>query len=166
MQRGVVAAVLVLAVSGCSGGGEVSSGDFTSADLVECRKLGPGKVFVEYAKDDGDGTESSTTVVNKVPDPGENAASGELSGEAIDGSPRKHRKKARQAEKKLRANGWTEQDINDVITLPDDNEMARNFGWEGQSDAQIDGRRRQLRAMLDRMPSCLEQARGDQPTEG
>ena len=165
MQRGVVAAVLVLTLSGCGflvRSDSVGSSDFTSADLIECRELGPGKIFVEYENDGG----GSTTVVNKVPEPGENAASGALSGEVIGGSPRKQRQKARRAEKALRANGWTEKDINDVITLPDDNEMARNFGWEGQTDAEIDGRRRQLRAMLDRMPSCLEQARGDQPTEG
>lgn len=165
MQRGVVAAVVVLTLSGCGlvvRSDSVGSSDFTSADLVECRKLGPGKVFVEYENDDS----GSTTVLSRVPRPGQNAASGELSGEEIGGSGRKQRQRARQAEKELRANGWTEKDVHDVITMPDDNEMARNFGWEGQSDAQIDARRAELRAKLDRMPSCLDQARGEQPTEG
>ena len=165
MQRGVVAAVVVLALSGCglvvrSDG--VGSSDFTSADLIECRKLGPGKVFVEYEKDGA----GSTTVVGRVPGVGERSGnSGELSGE-ISGNPGEARKQRRKAVKALRANGWSEKDVHDVITLPDDNEMARNFGWEGQSDAQIDARRAELRAKLDRMPSCLAQARGEQPSEG
>ena len=165
MRRGVAVAMLMLTLAGCGlvvGSGSVGTSDFTSADLVECRELGPGKVFVEYANE-GSG---STGVVGKVPAPGENAGSAELSGEEIGGSDRKQRQKARRAEKELRANGWTEKDISDVVTLPDDNEMARNFGWEGQSDAQIDARRAELRAKLDRMPSCLDKARGEQPTEG
>ena len=154
MLRGWAAAAAMCAAVGCgfvTGSDSVSTGDFSSADMVECRKLGGGSVFVEYEKDGA----GSSTVVEGVPKPGEMAG---MSAESGATNPRKR--------KAQRANGWTEQDVTDLITMPDDNEMARNFGWEGQSDAQIDARRAELRAKLDRMPSCLEQAQGDRPTEG
>jgi hypothetical protein len=140
-------ALAALVVGGC-GGETVGMADMGGGDLKTCRRLGGEAVFVEYEKDGS----KTTTVVQGVPE-GEAGLHSDLSLET------------RKTKKALRANGWTDKAINDLISMPDDNEMARNFGYEG-TDAQLDAKRRSLHELLDRMPSCLDEARGAPSPDG
>lgn len=72
---------------------------------------------------------------------------------------------SRATKQAMRRNGWHKAAVSDLLSLSDDNEMARNFGEEG-TDAELDARRRRVQDKLDQMPSCLEQARRAEPTEG
>ena len=140
-----VLVVLAVIAGGCGGGTEVIAGaEVGGGELVTCRKLGGEAVFVEYENGDGGTT---ATVVQGVPEPGDGGGGMELEVES------------KATKKAMRANGWSERAVNDLISLPDDNEMARNFGYEG-TDEELDGRRRSVNALLETMPSCLVDARG------
>ena len=146
-------AVAMFVLTGCWGvavDSSVSTGDFGPEDLVECRVLGGNSVYVEYS--DGQGG-SSRSVDQGIPKGRKSGAMGETSVEA---NPRKMRAKTAE----LRKNGWDDKSIEDLITLPDDYEMATNLGFDG-SEAEFDARQRELQARLERMPSCLDEARGE-----
>ncbi|HVM21443.1 MAG TPA: hypothetical protein VM307_15905 [Egibacteraceae bacterium] len=125
-----------LALTGCVGSDSVSTGDFGAQDLAECRLLGGGWRYVEHRKDGS----SMSTVRHGNND-------GEL---GMPSGKRLRRSRARAA-----ANGWDEEAIDTLLRLPDDNEMARNFGFEG-SDAELDALRQRFRDRLEAMPTCDE----------
>ena len=150
MKAAAAVALAALAVSGCGGSGGVGSDDFQAGDVVTCRRLGGDAVFVEYANDGG----GSKTVVQGLPGGGE-ADSRRAEGVAESAATKKAR----------RANGWDDKTVRELIQMPDDNDFARNFGFEG-TDAQIDAKRRSLREHLERMPSCLDEAREARPSDG
>ena len=64
-------------------------------------------------------------------------------------------KRLRRSRARAAANGWDEEAIDTLLRLPDDNEMARNFGFEG-SDAELDALRQRFRDRLEAMPTCDE----------
>jgi hypothetical protein len=150
---GLAALVVAVTLSGCLGGvaveESVGTDDFGPEELVECRVLGGNTVYTEYS--DGEGS-SSKGVQEGIPKGKRHSAIGETT---IETNPRKLR--AQKAE--LRANGWDDDSIRDLVALGDDYEMARSSGFTG-SEAEFNARKRELQARLERMPSCLEEARG------
>ena len=145
--------VMVPALSGCWGVAvedSVSTADFGPEDLVECRVLGGNRVYVEYADGEGGGSRS---IDQGIPKGRRSGAMGETTIET-------NLKKMRAQKAELRKNGWDEKSLDELVTLPDDYEMATNFGFKG-SEAQFNARKRELQAKLERMPSCLAQARGE-----
>ena len=154
-NRRVAALVLAaIALSGCwvaeesVGGGGVGTAEFGAGKLVECRVLGGKTVFVEWA--DGEGGRS-TTVQRGIP---KGSNPGAFAETQIGPGPKKRRAEQRE----LRANGWDPASVRDLLELPDDYEMASATGFKG-SEAEFTARKRELQARLERMPSCLDEAR-------
>jgi hypothetical protein len=127
----------------------IGSGELGPQDLVECRVLGGNRVYTEYSDGEGGG---SRGVQDGIPKGKRHSAIGETT---LETNPRKLR--AQKAE--LRANGWDEDSISALVSLPEDYEMATDTGFKG-SEAEFNARKRELQARLERMPSCLEEARG------
>ena len=142
----------VLALSGCIGGvveDSIGSNDFGPDEMVECRELGRNSVYVEYSDGQGGGTRG---VEQGIPKGKRGSAIAQTTVET-------NQRKMRAQKAELRANGWDDKSIDELVTLPDDYEMARNFEFKG-SEAEFNARKRELEARLQRMPSCLEEARG------
>ena len=142
---------VILAGLGFGAEPEVASlPQMTAADLAECRKLGGKAVYVEYRRDSA----STRTIVQGVPRAGDGPAAGmEVQIET------------RATKKAMRANGWDEAAVYDLVSLSPDNEFAREQGDEA-TDAELEARRQAVRDKLEKMASCLDEARGGAPGGG
>jgi hypothetical protein len=146
-----LAALLLTGCRGATGADSVSTGNFGPDELVECRVLGGKTVYFEYS--DGHGA-SSTGVQEGIPKAGRAAGVGETMAAPGGGA-----KAERERRATLRANGWDDKSIQDLVSLGDDYEMAAATGFDGTQE-EFNARRRQIQTRLQAMPSCLDEARG------